>query len=295
LSCSKQTFIEDYKSLGKENLSDSIENMVGRYLSKIIPYNHRIFLLDVAVDVTQRKLIIKEGKDKALEKFDSIDQGILYLIFRRTRYLFYNSATGVSLIVPRNLRDVLNFVALLYSMNKVSVPEEENIKIENDKYHSTINENRAIFRRYFIETWCNENLRSEHFLFIQDLISSDVGNINKKIVDYLSGICSDLHLNYDRSVAHPGNRVFNISLGDVDYFLDKVYSIKSQKTVNYGQFAFALRTIYSMFLYEACENQKSISGDEVEKSFINRIGNFKAKNKTIRSAALRKEGKLSIY
>jgi hypothetical protein len=138
-------------------------------------------------------------------------------------------------------------------------------------------------------------LRSEHFLFIQDLISSEVGNINKKIVDYLSDICRKFSLNYDKSVAYPGNRAYNISLGDVDYFLDKVYSIKSQKTVNYGQFGFALRTVYSMFLYEACENQKSSSGDEVEVSFINRIGTFKAKYRSAESKALIKENKLSIY
>jgi len=46
-------------------------------------------------------------------------KGVLELIYNRTRYLFYNPADSISPIVPNNLRDLFNLIALLAAMEEI--------------------------------------------------------------------------------------------------------------------------------------------------------------------------------
>ena len=50
---------------------------------------------------------------------ESMKKGVLELIYNRTRYLFYNPADSISPIVPNNLRDLFNLIALLAAMEEI--------------------------------------------------------------------------------------------------------------------------------------------------------------------------------
>lgn len=241
----KQTYYQEYKDLiDKERLSDTVENMTGRYLSKLIPYNHRIFLPEVETKFHQ-KLIIRK-KEKAIHTFQSINSGVLQLIFHKTRYLFYDSDIKSSLIIPRNLRDLLSLIALVYYMQEIPDSDEQ-------KKRDTIRKNRTIFKNYFIDTWCSEHLPSDMFAFIRELDTLEASSINKRIIDFLSQKCAG-KIRIDERVTYISNRSYNIALSDVDYFLDKISNNFEIPYVN--QFVFALKTIYSMFLYELLEDKE---------------------------------------
>ena len=289
----KQAYYENYKTIiDKQSLSDTVEDMAGRYMSKLIPYNHRIFLPDLEIELNRPIKI-------DTEYFDRIDMAVLHLIYRKTRYMFYNSDTGTSLVVPRNLRDLLNLCSLLYGMktiykDKENKDDENKNKDKEDKvedYITLIQKNRIQFRKYFIESWCYEHLDSEKYMFIQEVMSSSIENINKKIIDYLGDICEQNKVFIDRRLCHINNRVYNVSLADVDYFLDKIDCIGNKPIISY--FVFALRSIYSMLLYETFEKD-DIDSQYRDEQFEIRLGINKENHKNI-SKALRRENKLLTY
>lgn len=237
----KQYYIKEYQILDtKGRLSDDIENVTGRYLSKLIPYNHRVFLPELEVNLG-RKITIKDG-DKNLQ-FPTIDQAVLKLIFNKTRILFYNTIDRVNLIVPHNFRDLLNLISFLYHMPDI---EEDKIKDNQNIKESILLFNREQFKQYFAETWCNEYLEAKHYNFIRHLREQDPAQFNKLTVDFLASMYELKDCN--TCVYSRNNRSYNISLGDVDYILDKVEIQYNKPSVLI--FVFAIKTLYSIYLYE---------------------------------------------
>lgn len=241
----KQTYYQEYKDLiDKERLSDTVENMTGRYLSKLIPYNHRIFLPEVETKFHQKLIISKEHKN--IHTFNSINSGVLQLIFHKTRYLFYDSDIKSSLIIPRNLRDLLSIISLVYYMEEIPASDKQAIR-------HVVHKNRIIFKNYFMDTWCCEHLPTDMFAFIRELDTLEASSINKSIIDFLSKKC-DGKIRHDERITYNSNRCYNMALSDVDYFLDKISNNFEIPYIN--QFVFALKTIYSMFLYEFFEEKE---------------------------------------
>lgn len=261
----KQYYYQETKDLIATNrLTDTTENMAGRYLSKLIPFNHRIFIPSIG-DNFDKSIIVYKDKDNNDELLrGTISSVILNLIFIKTRYLFYYANNNPSLIIPRNLRDLLNLLSLLIYMDDIPHSDESSNMYNKD---IIINKNRGRFRNYFINTWCCENLSAEMFAFIKELESIEVSNINKRVVDFLMQLISiegrldnnpSGEIDLDPFITNKWNRSYNVSLGDVDYVLDKLSN-------NYGipyitKFIFAMKTIYSFFLYKTFEEQK----DDVE-------------------------------
>ncbi|MDR3058890.1 MAG: hypothetical protein LBU84_12220 [Prevotella sp.] len=259
----KQNYYKEYELLIEKGLlSDSIENLVERYIAKLLPNNQQLHLPDL-LDNLDRKIKIKNEGEKEEELiFDSIDEAVLHLIFRKTRYMFYNSNGNKNPIIPSNLRDLWGVLSLLYSMD--NIPKDNN--------ESIVYENRLKFQEYFIESWCYEHLDSNYYKFIQEIIEYDVSEVNKKVVDYLSVVCSKYGIKWDLRLTYYYNRPYNISLADVDYFLDRVGRIKHQPIID--NFVFALRTVYSMLLYKALENSKNQQSKREELKKKDRLYRF---------------------
>lgn len=275
----KQYYIKEYQILDmKERLSDDIENITGRYLSKLIPYNHRVFLPELEVNLGQ-KITIIDG-DKNLQ-FPTIDQAVLKLIFNKTRILFYNTIDKVNLIVPHNFRDLLNLISFLYHMPDV---EEDKIK------ESILLFNREQFKQYFVETWCNEYLEAKHYNFIRHLIEQDPAQFNKLTVDFLTSMSKLEYCNtyvYSRN-----NRSYNSSLGDVDYILDKVEIQYNKPSVLI--FVFAIKTLYSIYLYEFFDEM--CAKDFIENQASTFVQKFNLQSVIIKDLkSYQKANKLAIY
>ncbi len=299
----KQSIQAEYKDLISVNkMTDTLENMAGRYLSKLIPYNHRIILSEMDDRYsTKLQIIEKEGGNPVVE-FGSINEGILRLIFSKARYMFYDSDIKSSLIVPRNLRDILSLVAMLYDMEgpgDCSTIDASNLSNEEKERHDRIlDQNRTIFRNYFIQTWCSDNLPANMYMFIRDLWGIEPLAVNKEIINFISNLLKDEkdktgHSTYiESSIDYPANKEYNVSFSDMYYMLDRVSSRNIQ---HIKLFIFAIKTIYSMML---CKYEKIYeTEDDIKHSANILLSRIDPDTKTDNgeSKAFRKSNKLMIY
>ena len=236
----KKKYVEDFKD--KNNglvLNDQIDDMVARYLIKLLPLSHRLNLpsyneipdIELEIVLTDKS---GNGKNKKY-KYLNLQENVLSLIYIKTGLTFYNTLEQDNMIVPHNLRELLNFIALLSNME------------DNDENKDR---NRNVFKQYFIESWCLDRVTPKQHIFIKELNECDAINFNKFIIDY---VCTEYDfyfkngiINIDNSIIDINNRCYNVSLADVNYILDSLSSINNTTT---KRFVFAIKTTYSMVLY----------------------------------------------
>lgn len=256
----KQNYYNDYRALlEKEHMSlNQIEDMSSRYLLKLIPFSHRLNLPNLH-DNTNVKLNIYGSDNYGDAGNQTIYANILELIYAKTRISFYNSLEQESLIVPHNLRELLNLVALLCELETIDNIESDNISSDkvSDIRRQRIIYNRKVFKRYFIDTWCLDKLSTQHYVFIKELIDCDVVQFNKYIVDYLYKQYSDFYdnaNNIDKNMFSQHNRSYNVSMADVQTMLD---TLSTYNDIKVKRLVFAIKTIYSMFLYQEFHDMKT--------------------------------------
>lgn len=153
-----------------------IIEMAKKYINKFIPVTSRVEmpkgydLVDVAL---REQTPYKTPKD-----FDSLKKSIVQLIFSRTRYLFYNPFDGVSPIVPNNLRDIVNLLGLLFSMEEVPNSRDFN------KFEILL-ANKHQFKYFFYSVWKNQ-FDSKTQENIDALIHFDFGtSFNREVIALL--------------------------------------------------------------------------------------------------------------
>ena len=204
---------------------DTINEMVDRYLGKLLPHNHRIYLPDASVYFFKKLQIIDNAKEKEPNEDNlfTVRETVLSLIFDRTRYLFYNTIDTTSYIIPRNLRELRQLVALLYKMDTYRNDEKESKPDDNEMWLKAREYNQTLFLNYFKETWCDNSLSNQGKKDINELFKiSDPLLINKSAVKLLWSYFN-LSLPEDKEInliVKPENKTYNISLGDVVYLID---------------------------------------------------------------------------
>lgn len=236
----KRQYVKEFEVLiNKEKMAfESIEEMVDRYLGKLIPHAQRLFLPDLETFLESRLIISDKNKDKT-EEFYTIREAVPTLIFRKTRYLFYNSQGTTSYIVPRNLRELRHIINLLWNMGTY---EKDNAS----EY------NKTLFRKYFYETWVSNNLNIKGRKLIKTLLDiTDAVLINKSVIsllkEYFNAILEDSQSEL-ALILQNKNVTYNISVGDVMtiiYYLENI----TEKTED-QKLLFMIKSIYSIRLYE---------------------------------------------
>ena len=115
--------------------------------------------------------------------------------------------------------------------------------------------NKMLFKEYFLTTWTANNLPQEKFLFIKQLFAINESElINKFVLDvikknYDSKINLLISENKEiKNIYNENNKAYNISLGDVIYVINNLKN--SFADVEDARFFFAIETFYSMRLYE---------------------------------------------
>ena len=148
----------------RQTLNDKdLDEMVDRYITKLVPYNHRVYMpestfyWDAGLHINQ--------KDISCYQFESVRQAVPELIFRKTRYLFYNSAVKTSFIVPDNLRELRQIIRLLVDM-KDYWQYDENGKVIAEEYN-----NKEMFKKYLFESWMMNHLDADSQKGIKELAS----------------------------------------------------------------------------------------------------------------------------
>lgn len=240
----KKKFVEDFKD--KNNyltLNEQIDDMVARYLMKLLPLSHRLNL-PMYIEIPGIEL---EVKGDNIGKIDglTIEEATLKIIYAKTHMMFYNTYEHNSMIVPLNLRELLNLLSMLTSMRSL---HEMSDKERSDIKHK----NREKFRHYFVESWCLDKLSSKQCFFIKEVENCDAANINKFIIDYLyreyESIFRDEKCKIDKAIVNLHNRGYNVSIADVYYILDHLIGIDESSI---KRLVFAIKTIYSIRLYDA--------------------------------------------
>lgn len=255
----KNGLSEEYKTLikNKEMSFDLINEMVERYLGKLLPHSHRIYLPDASVYFHSKLKITFNKKDAKEIEYTSVREGVLSLIFEKTRYLFYNTIDTTSYIIPRNLRELRQIIALLAEMDTFRDSEKESEPDKNRSWLKAREYNQTLFLKYFKETWCVNNLTEKSASYITELFKIvDPLLINKTTLKFLQSYFEDLIGDESNKkigkeefyrILKPQNKTYNISLGDVMFVLNELLSILNiEKDRN---FIYAIKAFYSVKLY----------------------------------------------
>lgn len=234
----------EYGDSFKKDSSDvQVIEMSERYLTKLFPHSQRIYMPNIN-DILDRKLELVS--QSATITFPSVRQCVPELIFKKTRYLFYNSPVHASYIVPRNLRDLRQLIKLLWNMDDYSEVLDINYKIQRKgKY------NQEIFKKYLLDVWVNNNLDIKHQEFARQIMLMDeVVRLNFFVVRSLYAIFEDFYNdNRVSNCADSENTIYNISLGDVLGIIE--YEYRKTNNEEERRLLFFIKTVYSIRLYES--------------------------------------------
>lgn len=247
----KKKFVEDFKD--KDNnidLNDQIDDMVARYLMKLLPLSHRLNLPSY-IEIPDIELEVIGDTTGTMEGLN-IEEAILKIIYTKTHMMFYNTYEHSSMMVPFNLRELLNLLSMLTTMQSLHSIQN------NDERGKIKRQNRDNFRHYFVESWCLDKLTSKQYSFIKEVEICDATNINKFIIDYLyreyATILCDEKCRIDKAIVNLHNRGYNVSIADVYYILDHLIGIDEPSI---KRLVFAIKTIYSIRLYDAYQEMMS--------------------------------------
>lgn len=250
----EQKFATQYETLRKEQLIEqsSLMDMVIKYLTKLIPLDHRIYMPAVETFFDTELQLYEDKKDDSLPVLSgsSVKYTVTSLIFRKCRYLFYHSKGVTSLVVPTNLRDLRHLVELLYRM--------KDYRGSWDEY------NKEVFRNYLFGTWMPDNLDWKGCKSINELVAiKDASIFNSMVLSHLQirfeAFFNSVQPPLPRRVPVPSdfsefeliissrNSTYNVSVGDVFVVLSLIKQTLNKQTDRI--YVFLIETLYSMRLY----------------------------------------------
>lgn len=269
----QQKFLTEYKELIDRNGMgiDSTEVMADHYLVKLIPHNQRILMPDATAYLSQHLNVIYEDGTK--EAFDTIQEAVPMLIFRKTRFLFYNINNEPSFIVPTNLRHLLQLLKMLVSMQDYYdwIGSKFNPKGDANNLY-----NKELFKNYFIESWVRSYLTTEARKSITELYRVPSAlQFNSEVLRVLETHYPIFFEKYENSsddemrlldvemgaILRSNNFAYNLSIGDVMGILDMIE--RQARDTQSLRFLFAIRTLYSMRLYQYYDEKTDL--DELKR------------------------------
>ncbi len=234
-------------------LSDTnvISEMAEAYITKLLPHQQRIYMPDGTAYFHQPVTIVLSDNNKELLKtYNSVRQMIPELIYKKTRYLFYNSTDRTSYIVPSNLRELRFLTGLLYNM--------KDYWQDADNHESNIY-NKLLFCKYLYETWVANNLDDKMQESAHEIINTqDNAQVNAIVLAAIKRhFLGENQLLSKFITAHPEaehifnetNINYNIAIGDVLDIVD--FLEESEKDTLKLKFLFFIRSFYSIRLHQA--------------------------------------------
>lgn len=239
---------EFYKHDRQTFTPDRLREMVNKYMVKLIPHSHRIFMPQssdyhgkpLEVKFSNTKKNFRETVTSAPLSFPSVRQAIPQLIFWKTRYLFYNAYAHENYIVPANLRELRQLIKLLVTLPDYRV-YGENASGEEIVKETNWN-NKEIFKNYFFETWINNHLSA-------DLKDEAKRIVNEGSYTHMNTLVYDLlYARYEKNLGTKSNPIFP-SFADV---LKIIHQLENSLTTPADiRYLFFIKSLYSIKLYEA--------------------------------------------
>lgn len=179
----------DFKNIiqgkGRINSIDKeMREMAERYVTKLIPKARRIYLPELRSNqiVVEGIIFAEEEKKKILPVLENT---IIRLIYKKTGMYFVPSDNESSYLIPRNLRDLINFISLLDEM-------------EDPKDDMQIKRNNILeFKFYFIEEMIKSNVKWEELNALLEVIESDDRIKNFNMYNFINQILVKRGFNVD--------------------------------------------------------------------------------------------------
>ena len=185
-----------------------IEDMASRYLLKLFPTSRRINVehpisqllnADLAfpeldengevVRIDKNGNVIKDGKGIVkYKKKGNLQSTILSLIWEKTRLLFVPEKNELHPIIPKNLRELVQFIDVLEDMGEVEYNEHNLFKTIDD--YRICESNVSKFKEYFLKTWVPTNLSIEAENIFYS-IPEKVDEINKYLINAINVVGSN--------------------------------------------------------------------------------------------------------
>lgn len=192
---------EHYSKAFKETLNDrnqalsiDVEDLANKYLLKLFPTSRRIRVEHLVSQLigTNLKIIelVKEGNstvEKNLIEPGGLQNVVLSLIWQKTRLLFVpkDAETMLHPIIPTNLRELMQFLDMLVSLDEVSYADDKLFK--NTKAYGYCEENIRKFKKYILHNWIPSHLSVEEELVFEH-IPTDITEINKHLINSINVI-----------------------------------------------------------------------------------------------------------
>ncbi|MCM1139461.1 MAG: hypothetical protein NC453_12895 [Muribaculum sp.] len=235
-------------------------DLARKYLLKFLPVQIRIFMPKLYEGIVNQSMRVCNLKNLPIEQYKSVKEGVVKLIFRKTRFLFYNSRGGVSLIIPNNLRQLVSLLDLLYGMEDIN---GDNLPTD------VFLQNKEVFKNYFYYSWSAQlpsKYRDQISKWVED---TSLPQMNKSVVNWLTINFKqeiertygdhideeDETSDYEKAVRNNiteiengNNFSYNVTTGDVFYLL----SLLSLDFIDPDRekMMFFIRSMYSILLYE---------------------------------------------
>lgn len=224
-----------------EVTNDEVTNMAIKYVTKLIPYCNRVTMPGVVLLYDSPFYLYKSRPSNELEvETSSLKETVVKLIFRKTRYLFYNAKNNVSRIVPENLRNLRQLIGMLLAM-----PDPDT--------SSTLRSNQQVFKNYFFYYW-TLRLDNKYKEIVKELIEeTKSADINAFVIQTIKSLQDSFIVVSSRDILlqkilATDNCNYNISVGDALYAINCLESNTVDSELK--DFIFFLKSFYSMRLYE---------------------------------------------
>lgn len=223
----------------------NFSGMATKYVTKLIPVTVRVNM-PKAYDLCEYRLEVYEGRQKDAKLIYpslSVKNGVVRKIFATSRFLFYNSKSSVSPIVPNNLRSLMQLLGLLFSMREIDIVEEEEAT-------EVLANNKSLMKAYLYKSWLKQ-LKPESQEFAEGLTLRQDGNdVNKYVVEFLAKHLTELKVDDDlvKEITRGGNFSYNISVGDVLYLVYYLDQCTTDDDLNKA--LFFVKAFYSIRLFE---------------------------------------------
>lgn len=234
-----QTSIKKQFEDSGASTDSEIRLMAEKYVTKLIPYGNRVNMPHVR-DLSRKPLVVCSSRAEGPQQKDNlktVQEFVTQEIFKKTRYLFYNSVDAPSYVVPNNLRSLRLLLGLLDKMPDF---------ISNKEHRR----NKEVFKNYFFSASV-QSLNDKHQRFVEELINlpGEV-NINKYVVKQLSEYVNkdENKMSLLNDIISEYSTAANISLGDVMFVIRHIERKNVDEEVR--NLLFVIKSFYSMRLYE---------------------------------------------
>ena len=142
--------VKQYRNEEQKRINAEIQGMSERYVTKLIPKARRIYLPKVQ-SFEGMQIVYKEKDDNIIwksKKDESLVNAVLHLITERTGMIFLPERSGMSYLLPNNLRDMVNWIVFIAEMDQKDNVENSNTYLKNVRE----------FSKYFYNEWLTKQV-----------------------------------------------------------------------------------------------------------------------------------------